>query len=305
MIDEFYCSDSLIISKSKDDKETPLMVNNRRLIERITAIKVAIEDDYDVDLKPHLVVIANLLEERNMNFNEFTSFFPSLDVSYSIYKKLSTPEKFNFLQIAVRKYIEKRHSIYISQGYSATTLQVRKDFEKHKTEGGSAKKKVEGLLSKHGFKELGSSESIIDNPLKYHFFGTSIATTNLIDDLRVKVNLRFEWQAVHQNKSADVVFSDRKGNIYISELKHTKETGGGQDKQVSELISLISFTEDSPKIRYLSFLDGIYFNTFISPTAPKTIAQVEQIKGYLVGCKKNFFVNTYGLEQVLMDNVTV
>jgi len=281
------------------------MENNRKLIDRITAIKVALDDDKNVDLKPHLVALANLLEDRNMNFNEFTSFFPSLDVSFSIYKKLSPNEKFDFLNIAVRKYIEKRHSIYMSQGYSATTLQVRKDFEKHKTEGSSAKKKVEGMLIKFGFKELKSEESIIDNPYKYHFFGTSVATTNLLNNLRQKLKLEFEWQSVHQNKSADVAFSDEEGNIYISELKHTKETGGGQDKQVSELISLISFNESSEKIRYLSFLDGIYFNTFVNPTAPKTIAQVSQIKEYLESCPKNFFVNTYGLEQILNHKVRV
>ena len=289
----------MIISKSADQKPTALMENNRKLIDRITAIKVSLDDNKNVDLKPHLVALANLLEEKNMNFNEFTSFFPSLDVSFSIYKKLSTPEKFDFLNIAVRKYIEKRHLVYMSQGYSATTLQVRKDFEKHKTEGNSAKNKIEGMLKKFGFSELKPNELIINNPYKFHFLGTSSATRELLDSLKKSLKLRFQWQDVHQNKSADVVFSDAKGNIYISELKHTKETGGGQDKQVSELISLISFQEASEKIRYLSFLDGIYFNTFINPTAPKTIAQVSQIKNYLEQCPKNFFVNTYGLEQIL------
>lgn len=281
------------------------MENNRKLIDRITAIKVALDDNKKVDLKPHLVALANLLEERNMNFIEFTSFFPSLDVSYSIYKKLPPMEKFEFLNIAVRKYIETRHAIYMSQGYSATTLQVRKDFEKHKTEGGSAKKKVEGMLVINGYKELRDGESMIENPLKYHFFGTSTTTTSLINNLKSKLNLKFQWQSDHQNKSADVAFSDTNGNIYISELKHTKETGGGQDKQVSELISLISFSEKNTKIRYLSFLDGIYFNTFINPTAPKTVAQVSQIRQYLEGNPNNFFVNTFGLEKILQHKVRV
>jgi hypothetical protein len=146
------------------------MANNTKLLERITAIKVALDDDKNINLKPHLVALANLLEQRNMNFNEFTSFFPSLDVSYSIYKKLSADEKFNFLEIAVRKYIEQRHGVYVQHGYTATTLQVRKDFEKHKTDGGSAKKKIEKLLVINGFKMLKPNESIINTTKKYHFF---------------------------------------------------------------------------------------------------------------------------------------
>lgn len=277
------------------------MSNNTKLIERITAIKVALDDNANMDLKPHLIVLANLLEQRNMNFNEFTSFFPSLDVSYSIYKKLPITEKFNFLDIAVRKYIDKRHSVYMQHGYTATTLQVRKDFEKHKTEGASAKKKIEKLLSNNGFQELKPNESIINTRQKYHFFGTSVATKELLSELRSKLKMSFEWQEKHQNKSADLAFTDRNGNIYISELKHTKETGGGQDKQVSELISLISFTEKDERIRYLSFLDGIYFNSFANSTAPKTLAQVAQIKNYLNQNARNYFVNTYGILEILKN----
>jgi hypothetical protein len=277
------------------------MANNTKLLERITAIKVALDDDKNINLKPHLVALANLLEQRNMNFNEFTSFFPSLDVSYSIYKKLSADEKFNFLEIAVRKYIEQRHGVYVQHGYTATTLQVRKDFEKHKTDGGSAKKKIEKLLVINGFKMLKPNESIINTTKKYHFFGTSTATKELLSELKDQLGMAFDWQEKHQNKSADVAFTDRDGNIYISELKHTKETGGGQDKQVSELISLISFTEKDARIRYLSFLDGIYFNTFVNPTAPKTLAQVNQIKNYLQTNSRNYFVNTYGMLEILKN----
>jgi hypothetical protein len=281
------------------------MENNKKLIEKISAIKLAFDTNQNGKLNSHFLELKDLLDKPNMNFNEFTSFFPSMDVSFSIYSNLSSDEKIEFLEIAVKKFIEKRHSIYTAHGYSPITLQVRKDFENHKTKGSSAKKKVESLLIKNGYKELKTGESIINNPLKYHFIGTSQNTVALLNDLRLNLKLKFQWQSVHQNKSADVAFSDAKGNIYISELKHLKETGGGQDKQVAELISLISFCEDSEKIRYLSYLDGIYFNSFIKPTAPKTIAQVDQIKNYLKDYPQNFFVNTFGLIQILCNKVSV
>ncbi len=42
------------------------------------------------------------------------------------------------------------------------------------------------------------------------------------------------------------------------EHKHMKESGGGQDKQMSEIIDFISHKDK--KVSYISFLDGVYFN---------------------------------------------
>ena len=78
-----------------------------------------------------------------------------------------------------------------------------------------------------------------------------------------------------------------------------KEGGGGQDKQVAELISLIEQQETSSKISYVAFLDGIYFNSFVHPTSPKAKEQVLQIRAALTKNPRNYFVNTYGLSTLL------
>jgi len=92
-------------------------------------------------------------------------------------------------------------------------------------------------------------------------------------------------------------------DIFIVEHKHTKEGGGGQDKQINEVISLISFSENNPKIHYISFLDGIYFNLFANTkylSKGKISNQLKNIKQNLNRNKQNYFVNTAGFKKLLI-----
>ena len=95
-----------------------------------------------------------------------------------------------------------------------------------------------------------------------------------------------------------------KDKIFILEHKHMKEPGGGQDKQMNELISLIASKEINKKVGYVSFLDGRYFNLF---TKEKTLAkgkvfnQLESIKKNLEKNSNNFFVNTAGFKEFLRN----
>lgn len=88
--------------------------------------------------------------------------------------------------------------------------------------------------------------------------------------------------------------------IYIVEHKHLKEGGGGQDKQLLEIIDLIKYSEDG--VRYISYLDGMYFNSLINPKSTVKINTVKNdIINNLTKCLNNFFVNTMGFEKILKD----
>jgi hypothetical protein len=52
-------------------------------------------------------------------------------------------------------------------------------------------------------------------------------------------------------------------------------------------------------MKYLAFLDGMYFNEFVDPRTPKIVEQVRQIRTHLKSNAGNYFVNTYGLEKIL------
>ena len=93
-------------------------------------------------------------------------------------------------------------------------------------------------------------------------------------------------------------------HIFIVEHRHMKESGGGQDKQINEVISFISFSESNVKIHYISFLDGIYFNLFINKKyfeEDEISHQLKNIKRSLNQNKQNYFVNTKGFDKLLKE----
>lgn len=101
---------------------------------------------------------------------------------------------------------------------------------------------------------------------------------------------------------ADVLFKNKK-DLYIIEHKHMKEGGGGQNKQITEIINFISEREsDKLKIHYVTFLDGIYFNLFIKSynnVKTKIPKQIEHLEKSLQNNPNNYFVNTAGFIRLL------
>ena len=77
-----------------------------------------------------------------------------------------------------------------------------------------------------------------------------------------------------------------KNKVFLVEAKHLNTSGGGQDKQISELIEILTLKEKIPNISYISFLDGSYPNILLSnnKAGDKLKTQRKEIKRYL---KKN------------------
>lgn len=84
------------------------------------------------------------------------------------------------------------------------------------------------------------------------------------------------------------------GRLSVIEHKHMKEGGGGQDKQIGELIDFIR--QNDPQVSYISFLDGVYFNELAvaDQSERKSRAQLNQIRQALRANRYNYFVNTAG-----------
>ena len=71
--------------------------------------------------------------------------------------------------------------------------------------------------------------------------------------------------------------------IFLCEAKHLNTSGGGQDKQISELIEIMSLAENSKNIFYISFLDGTYSNILLGDIdgGDKLKTQRKEINKYL------------------------
>ncbi len=92
-----------------------------------------------------------------------------------------------------------------------------------------------------------------------------------------------------------------KKDIFILEHKHKKEGGGGQDKQIKELIDVVKIKSDQH--HFVAFLDGIHSNTILAASdrgsvSPKVKAQYRDILKALRTNKGNYWINTDGFQKL-------
>ncbi|MFA5127667.1 MAG: hypothetical protein WC457_01510 [Patescibacteria group bacterium] len=302
IIDELYLKHgNLIISKDASNP-TDLMRKNSELLESISAYNFARKNKNKVTEKQAIEKILQIVKCKNINYSEFVSFWPVVDISYSLYNKMSDKEKLNIIKNVVGKYIELRHGIYASYGYSPTTLQVGKDAKAHKESGNLGIYKVSKILDKAGYKKC-NGESLADFVSRgdKKYVEADKKGKKLFQGLLSSYKIKFSWSAKKEQKMPDFLIRNKK-DIFIIEHKHMKEGGGGQDKQINEVIAFISFSETNPRIHYMSFLDGLYFNLFAdrkSMNKGKILNQLDNIEQNLRRNKQNFFINTAGFNKFL------
>ncbi|MGE4366555.1 hypothetical protein, partial [Thermomonas sp.] len=153
LADPYYHSEQLIITASPEAPDNAVIMLWRNVRDRLTAAHIALVDKDGAGFLNHVAELDKLLQQNNANFLEFTSFLPTLDVSYSSYRKLQDAERLEFLKDATRRFLEFRHPVYSAHGYSPVTVQVRRDFEKHKSGGSSARRKLDDIMRELGYQQ--------------------------------------------------------------------------------------------------------------------------------------------------------
>lgn len=112
-----------------------------------------------------------------------------------------------------------------------------------------------------------------------------------------KYLIRFEFVTTHQDKMPDV-FIKYNNTFIIVEHKKMNSTGGGQDKQITEIIDFIKYGERG--FYYVSYLDGILFNQLIEPPTGQKIYRFKlDIIRNLENNPYNYFVNEYGFNKLI------
>src|SRR3989338_1197089 len=117
----------------------------------------------------------------------------------------------------------------------------------------------------------------------------------------VRKNLDIKIKTKKQTKTLDLIIKI-KNKILLCEAKHLNTSGGGQDKQISELIEIIGLNEKNG-ISYISFLDGNYSNILLgnSGHGDKITTQRKEINKFLKNNPGNYWVNTAGFEKLISD----
>lgn len=304
---------SIAIPESPDQPNTALVALERAVIDLLDQL-MEISDLSSDKAESLLDDLVNALEAPRANHLTFLSFWKQMDMNYSVFTNLTAVEKKAFLHLVVPIYLQKRHAIYRSHGYSAVTLQAALDNAGHKQSGNLANVKLEALCSEFGLQKANSLAQLQDQEFSF-CIGKGISKAHMAT-FKDALGIRFPWSDQYVGKKPDFVLHLRAEEFYIGEAKHKKESGGGQNGQIAELIDLVRQTESRPAFGYISFLDGIQFNQFItmhhlaleatatSAALPnKEMKQYEEITSALETNPGNYFLNTAGFKEFLTQRL--
>lgn len=220
IIDEFYLKNGNLIISSDPKNPSDLMKKNFDLLESISAYNFAKKNKNQSTLKKAIEKILEIVKSKNINYSEFVSFWPVVDISYSLFDKMTAEEQLKIIKNIVEKYIELRHNLYSSYGYTPTTLQVGKDAKAHKESGSLGIYKVSKILDKAGYKKSNTKtlENFISQSGKKYIESDKKGKKlfkNLLDYYKIK----FSWSKKKEQKMPDFLI---KNGIYFNLFANKK-----------------------------------------------------------------------------------
>ncbi len=296
VVDKYYISDEIILDDEK------LIQSIKRLRDLVTAYCVLLEKDEKSAEKIIDEIYKIISDTEKIQYTEFVAFWKTLDLSFSVFKKLQNQKM--ILAELLKEYCFRRKRLYDNLGYSNITVQALYDSGASRKKGTSGVIKVIDLATENFNLEKRSHHFMTIEDIrtqKVGYFFPDSADEKLFKNFCKNFNIKYKFGDEHQGKLPDVVLKV-KNHFFIIEAKHIKESGGAQDKQIDEIIKFIKYSENSTSIHYLSFLDGIYFNNFISaPKNSKVNKQKQEIERHLKNNPNNFFVNTSGIIHLFED----
>ncbi|KKS67678.1 MAG: hypothetical protein UV36_C0004G0003 [Parcubacteria group bacterium GW2011_GWC2_42_6] len=236
-------------------------------------------------------LLANSLNEFS-NCSEFSCFINACDNVLGFVKN-----DLSLLKEIAKRYFKNR---IFNEGVPEEWIQAILDSNSARKKGTCGENKLLYFLERAGFKRINTWNDF--NKCEKcvvrfsEIFNLDAARKNL--DINIKTH--------KQNKRLDLIIKDKE-KIYLLEAKHLNTSGGGQDKQISELIELLSLSEKNKNVSYISFLDGNYSNVLLGEgrVMGKLKTQRRDINKFLKKKPNNYWVNTAGFKKLLENLKTV
>lgn len=267
---------SLYVSKTKDIKNKLIAI--RELLNKKDAVNVI--DQLFMDLQKEL--------DKHSNFSEFISFVNACDSRLEEVKN-----DIDLLKQTTFLYLQYRD---LNDIVPSEWVQALIDKSTSRKKGYSGENKLIDLLDKKGYKLEGSLKDFNGRQRCVSKFTNKGDFSN--KNLRKIFNIKIGKST--QNKKLDLLIKN-KNDVYLLEAKHLNSGGGGQDKQIKELIDVIK--NKSYQYHFVAFLDGIHSNTILSAgvsgsVSPKIKAQYGDILKALKINKGNYWINTEGFQKL-------
>ncbi len=221
------------------------------------------------------------------NCSEFACFVNACDNIIDEAKN-----EINLLKKITKRYFAKR---ILNEMAPEEWVQAILDNNSSRKKGKSGENKLIYILEKRGFKKV----SDWDNFFKTDYCVVKFSKKFSLKNVRKILNIRIKTKK--QNKTLDLIIK-AKNKILLCEAKHLNTSGGGQDKQISELIEILGLTEKNG-VSYISFLDGKYSNILLSGNGngDKMTTQRKEINKFLEKRPNNYWLNTAGFKSLISD----
>ena len=194
-------------------------------------------------------------------------------------------------EITERYFVKRKLNEIVPEEWTQALL----DTNSSRKKGKCGEKKLIHILKKQGFKEVFAWDDFLKTDYCVVKFSKKFNLKNVRKNLGVKIKTK------KQNKTLDLIIK-AKDKIFLCEAKHLNTSGGGQDKQISELIEIMGLKEKN-EISYMAFLDGKYSNVLLSDRygGDKITKQRKEINKFLENNPNNYWLNTAGFEKLISD----
>lgn len=222
------------------------------------------------------------------NCSEFICFVNACDNTLNAVKK-----DVRLIKKITKRYFSKR---VLNEVVPEEWIQAILDSNSSRKKGKCGEFKLISILKKFRFSEVKNWQEFHDSKKCVVKFSKVFSLKNVRKNLSIKIKTE------KQDKRLDLIIKFN-NKIFLVEAKHLNTSGGGQDKQISELIEIISLKEKNNNISYISFLDGSYSNILIgdSKAGDKLKTQRKEIKKYLENNPNNYWLNTAGFKTLFSD----
>ena len=305
IIDKYYSNmnDMRVIPENKEDSNILTKATDKlyRFIDTFETLSNELNGAHQDKIVGELLKKIDdiLIHTDGINYSSLCQYFMVQNISHSIYSNLDQQSRLAILTELLKSYIKNRHHMYKSHGYTNAILQTMSDNYSHKRKGKAGIIKIENQLNSlkvfKRIKDLSNEEQ--EN---FYFLEPDKGDKKRFDNLLKKHSVSFPFRKFKQGKLPDVLIKI-KTEYYIVEHKSMKEAGGGQDKQIAEILDFIRYTETNEHFHYITYLDGIFANKLLEHSSGKNNTQYTEIQEVLKRNPCNYFVNTHAFLALLTD----
>ncbi len=291
-----------IIPVSKEVKND-LTRSNEKVVQYITTIHTLMQDlNRSIESEEVVELIRKIIYElatKGMNCSAFCQYFNVHNMNYSLFDKKTEAEKIQIIQFIIQHYIADRHSMYLSHGYSDIVFQVMCDNYSHKRKGSYGANKIATTLKSKGLVDL-AEEQNQDFARESYFLLADKTGKKLFKQFAKSNGISLSETGRNTEKFPDALIKIG-SDFYIVEQKNMKEDGGGQDKQAREITDFIYREPEFRGLHYVTYMDGVYFNSLNEHASAKKRQQYDDVVQALNHFEMNYFVNEYAFNELMQD----